>query len=113
MRSVPPRPRSSRNWSTRKHAVVRAESTPSRKPGRSHYSFGGYESILTARPLGALRCQTQLMARLIGINHVALEVGNIDEALAWYGGIFEFELRGRNGDQMAFIDMGDQFIALS
>jgi lactoylglutathione lyase len=53
------------------------------------------------------------MARLVGINHVALEVGEIDEALRWYGQFFEFELRGRIGDRMAFIDMGDQFIALS
>ncbi len=53
------------------------------------------------------------MARLVGINHVALEVGDIDEALAWYGQFFEFELRGRAGAQMAFVDMGDQFIALS
>lgn len=53
------------------------------------------------------------MTRLVGINHVALEVGDIDEALAWYGGIFEFELRGRHGNRMAFIDMGDQFIALA
>jgi catechol-2,3-dioxygenase len=52
------------------------------------------------------------MARLIGINHVALEVGDIDEALRWYGRFFEFELRGR-GRSMAFIDMGDQFIALA
>ncbi|HTU86764.1 MAG TPA: VOC family protein [Solirubrobacteraceae bacterium] len=52
------------------------------------------------------------MARLIGINHVALEVDDVDEALAWYGRFFEFELRGRGG-RMAFIDMGDQFIALS
>jgi lactoylglutathione lyase len=53
------------------------------------------------------------MARLIGINHVALEVGDIEEALAWYGQFFELELRGRHGDRMAFLDMGDQFIALS
>ncbi len=53
------------------------------------------------------------MARLIGINHIALEVGDIDEALAWYGRLFEFELRGRHGSRMAFIDMGDQFIAMS
>jgi lactoylglutathione lyase len=53
------------------------------------------------------------MARLVGINHVALEVGDIDEALAWYGRFFDFELRGRAGSSMAFIDMGDQFIALS
>jgi lactoylglutathione lyase len=50
--------------------------------------------------------------RLVGINHVALEVGDIDEALSFYGGIFEIELRGR-GPGMAFIDIGDQFLALS
>ena len=53
------------------------------------------------------------MARLVGINHVALEVGDVDEALAWYGQIFDFELRGRAGKHMAFVDMGDQFLALS
>ena len=51
-------------------------------------------------------------ARLVGVNHVALEVGDIDAALEFYGRIFEFELRGRVA-RMAFIDMGDQFIALS
>src|SRR5881628_1013824 len=50
-------------------------------------------------------------ARLVGINHVALEVGDIDEALAFYGQIFELSLRGRMAGA-AFIDMGDQFIAL-
>jgi len=49
--------------------------------------------------------------RVIGFNHVALEVGNIDEALAFYGRLFSFELRGKS-DSMAFIDLGDQFIAL-
>jgi catechol 2,3-dioxygenase-like lactoylglutathione lyase family enzyme len=53
------------------------------------------------------------MARLVGINHIALEVGDVGDALAWYGRFFEFELRGRHGGRMAFIDMGDQFIALS
>jgi len=53
------------------------------------------------------------MARLLGINHVALEVGDIEEALVWYGRVFDFELRGRAGARMAFIDMGDQFIALA
>jgi catechol 2,3-dioxygenase-like lactoylglutathione lyase family enzyme len=53
------------------------------------------------------------MARLVGINHIALEVDDIDQALDWYGRLFEFSLRGRHGDRMAFIDMGDQFIALS
>jgi lactoylglutathione lyase len=51
-------------------------------------------------------------ARLVGINHVALEVGDIDEALAFWGRLFEVTLRGRSAT-MAFIDMGDQFIALS
>src|SRR3954470_5838962 len=50
--------------------------------------------------------------RLVGINHVAIEVGDIDEALEWYGRIFEFTLRGK-GEQNAFIDMGDQFINLT
>ena len=53
------------------------------------------------------------MARLLGINHVALEVDDVEEALAWYGRLFDFELRGRAGTRMAFIDMGDQFIALA
>jgi len=35
------------------------------------------------------------MARAIGINHVALEVGDIDEAPAWYSRFGEFELRGQ------------------
>jgi lactoylglutathione lyase len=52
-----------------------------------------------------------MTARLIGINHVALEVGDIDEALEWYGRFFEFSLRGKSRGA-AFIDMGDQFIAL-
>ncbi|MBV8734410.1 MAG: VOC family protein [Solirubrobacterales bacterium] len=52
------------------------------------------------------------MVRLVGINHIALEVGDIEEALRWYGRFFELELRGRGG-RMAFIDMGDQFIALA
>jgi lactoylglutathione lyase len=50
--------------------------------------------------------------RLVGINHIALEVGDVDHALEWYGRIFELELRGHLG-RMAFIDLGDQFIALS
>ena len=52
-------------------------------------------------------------ARLVGINHVAIEVGDIDDALAWYGRFFAFELRGRIGRSMAFVDMGDQFLALA
>ncbi|MGR3715657.1 MAG: VOC family protein [Thermohalobaculum sp.] len=56
--------------------------------------------------------RTGAKPRLLGINHVALEVGDIDEALAFYGRFFEFELRGHS-KKMAFIDLGDQFIALS
>ena len=51
-------------------------------------------------------------ARLIGINHVAIEVGDVEEALDFYARAFEFTLRGRSS-RMAFIDMGDQFIALA
>jgi lactoylglutathione lyase len=53
-----------------------------------------------------------IKAKLVGINHVALEVGDVEEALEFYGRIFELTLRGRAG-RMAFIDIGDQFIALA
>ena len=52
------------------------------------------------------------MARAVGINHIALEVGSIDDALDFYGRLFELELRGRIPG-MAFVDMGDQFLALA
>ena len=52
------------------------------------------------------------MARLVGINHLAVEVGDLDEAIAFFERIFDgVELRGRGGS-MAFLDMGDQFVAL-
>lgn len=51
-------------------------------------------------------------AQLIGINHVALTVGDIDDALEWYGEIFAFDLRGQT-DTKAFLDMGEQFLALA
>ena len=50
-------------------------------------------------------------ARAVGFNHVALEVGDIEEALAFYGRLFDFKLRGKSGTS-AFIDLGDQFFAL-
>ncbi len=50
-------------------------------------------------------------ARAVGFNHVALEVGDIDEALKFYGNFLDFELRGKS-ESMAFIDLGDQFLAL-
>jgi lactoylglutathione lyase len=50
-------------------------------------------------------------ARALGVNHVALEVGDIEEALAFYGRLFAFKRRGKS-EAMAFIDLGDQFLAL-
>jgi len=50
-------------------------------------------------------------ARAVGFNHVAIEVGDIDEALAFYARLFDFKLRGKSSN-MAFIDLGDQFLAL-
>jgi lactoylglutathione lyase len=52
------------------------------------------------------------VARAVGINHIALEVGSLDEALAFYGRLFDVELRGRVPG-MAFVDLGDQFIAFA
>jgi catechol 2,3-dioxygenase-like lactoylglutathione lyase family enzyme len=49
---------------------------------------------------------------MVGINHIALAVGDVDEAVELYGRIFDLELRGRSG-RMAFLDMGDQFLALA
>jgi catechol 2,3-dioxygenase-like lactoylglutathione lyase family enzyme len=53
-----------------------------------------------------------MLSKLVGINHVALEVDSIDDALEFYGQFFELHLRGV-APGMAFIDMGDQFLALS
>jgi catechol 2,3-dioxygenase-like lactoylglutathione lyase family enzyme len=57
-------------------------------------------------------------SRLVGLNHVAIEVADVEEDLRFYGIIFKFELRGKHQDEqgrtaMAFLDMGDQFLALS
>ena len=54
----------------------------------------------------------QTKARALGVNHVVLEVDDLDQALAFYGALFEFTLRGRS-DHNAFIDLGDQFIQLT
>ncbi|WP_225040499.1 VOC family protein (plasmid) [Rhizobium sp. T1470] len=61
---------------------------------------------------------TDQKPKLVGLNHIALEVGDVDEALRFYGKIFSFELRGTHSDdtgslEIAFIDMGDQFLAMS
>jgi predicted enzyme related to lactoylglutathione lyase len=50
-------------------------------------------------------------ARAVGFNHIALEVGDIEEALAFYSRLFDFQLRGKSSTS-AFIDLGDQFLAL-
>ncbi len=55
---------------------------------------------------------TNEKARALGINHVVLEVGDLDKALELYGAIFDFKLRGKS-DHNAFIDLGDQFIQLA
>lgn len=55
--------------------------------------------------------EQEKLARLVGFNHLALEVGDLEEALEFYGRIFRVELRGR-GPGMAFVDAGDQFLAL-
>ena len=61
---------------------------------------------------GVARSLGQEVARLVGINHVAVEVGDLDEMLALLGRLVDgLELRGRSGG-MAFVDAGDQFIAL-
>jgi lactoylglutathione lyase len=64
----------------------------------------GNEAMAGGQPSGK--------TRLVGVNHIALEVGDIDQALAFWGKLFEVTLRGRS-ETMAFIDLGDQFIALS
>jgi lactoylglutathione lyase len=53
-----------------------------------------------------------IKAKVVGINHIALEVGDVEAALEFYGRIFDLTLRGRAG-RMAFIDIGDQFIAIA
>ena len=55
---------------------------------------------------------TEKKARALGINHVVLEVDDLDKALEFYGALFEFTLRGRSAHN-AFIDLGDQFIQLT
>ena len=56
--------------------------------------------------------KSEKKARALGINHVVLEVGDLDAALEFYGAIFDFKLRGKS-DHNAFIDLGDQFVQLS
>src|SRR6266540_4316409 len=103
-------PRSSRAWLARSRSrELRVVAALIRRPR----SFGP-----TTNCRWRVGCATlyrggvaDALPQLVGINHVALEVGDIDEALAFYGRIFEISLRGRMAGA-AFIDIGDQFIAL-
>src|SRR5688572_25362013 len=75
------------------------------------------QPALGARPNTVIRSPrpaiaSQPVPRLVGINHVVLEVSDLDEALRFYGDLFELELRGR-AHGMAFVDMGDQFLVLA
>jgi len=71
-----------------------------------------YPPAAASVPPSILSVTSQAMARAVGINHVALEVGDLDAALEWYGRFFELTLRGR-APGMTFVDLGDQFLALS
>src|SRR5271170_5690630 len=67
--------------------------------------------ILTTLAAAEVTMPETKKARAVGFNHIAIEVGDVEEALAFYARIFEFELRGKSEDS-AFIDLGDQFLAL-
>src|SRR4051812_18412674 len=78
-----------------------SSSVISPKPGRSNCACAASTPAVMAERV-----------RLVGINHVALAVGDLEAALAFYGSVFDIRLRGR-APGMAFVDMGDQFIALA
>ena len=81
-------------------------------PPRCPFYIGPGAEVPHAPPRVREDGRVEAPPRLVGLNHVALEVGDIDEALSFYGRIFDFTLRGR-GRASAFLDMGDQFLALS
>jgi predicted enzyme related to lactoylglutathione lyase len=92
-------------------AVAAASSAARLDPGSGGITSEGEDSSGKDNTMTQRRDGDGSKPRLVGINHVALEVGDIEAALAFYGKIFEFTLRGR-GKGSAFIDMGDQFLAL-
>ena len=53
------------------------------------------ENNLSEQAISDRNVDEKAKPHIVGVNHIALEVGNIDEALAFYGQIFSFELRGR------------------
>jgi catechol 2,3-dioxygenase-like lactoylglutathione lyase family enzyme len=69
------------------------------------------DGILSLRPDGPHMSENDSTARLVGINHVALPVGDVEAAVEFYESVFAFDVRGRI-DGGAFLDMGDQFLAL-
>src|ERR671937_1037063 len=79
-------------------------------------SSSGRPTTVASTPSGRAKFRGStltVVAKLVGINHIALEVGDVDEAVAFWESIFgPLELRGR-GRRMAFIDLGDQFVALA
>ena len=96
-------------------------STASVWPGLHAHADAGERNALAVPPLEGVELDRRhgreayaraVVARLVGINHVVLEVGELAEGLDFYGRIFEFELRGRVRG-MAFLDMGDQFLVLA
>ena len=98
-----------------------APSTDQRLALLDAHAHAGKRGALAIAPLqpveiGSPACGREAslstVSRLVGINHVALEVGDLDAALEFYGRAFEFELRGRVPG-MAFLDMGDQFLAIA
>jgi extradiol dioxygenase family protein len=76
------------------------------------HSKGRLLCVLWCSAAGSIIVVLTVSVRLVGINHIAFEVSDLDETLAWYERFFEVRLRGRR-DTMAWIDLGDQFIALS
>lgn len=92
----------------RRRATIVQPATPS---WRVEVGRRARPSVL-AQAICSFAKKAMTAARAVGINHVAIEVADVDAALAWYGSFLHFELRGRR-ETMAWIDLGDQFIALS
>jgi catechol 2,3-dioxygenase-like lactoylglutathione lyase family enzyme len=96
--------------------VPRLKATPG--PKQRETGGGGCRSLRILHENKEEIMSEDTRPKLVGVNHIALEVGDIEAALKFYGSIFRFELRGDHRDDagrrvMAFIDLGDQFLALN
>lgn len=91
---------------------VRGEETFFSSLEESAIAGGGERENIQNKKERSISTERNRRARAVGINHVALEVDDVEAALAFYGELFELRLRGRHGG-LAFIDLGDQFINLS